>query len=97
MRGWEQDRIAKVGDGVSFFTISDNLEEYFESLRILAGEPADGTTGRVLPKYEKAWIDAFQRVVAMRNRWWDQERRKAEAADCSNHMVEGSLLMEGKL
>lgn len=89
MKKWEQERIAKRGDGVSFFTISPEFEEYFEALRIFAGEPAARTTGRVLPKFEPQWADAFSEVVKLRKQWWDKERRKAEEG--MNHLVEVKL------
>ncbi|EXJ78573.1 hypothetical protein A1O1_08974 [Capronia coronata CBS 617.96] len=89
MERWEAERIAKRGDGVGFFSIAQDLEDSFEELGMLAGEPAAGTTGRVLPKYEQSWIEAFQEIVTLRNRWWAQERLKSEA--CSNPLVEGKL------
>lgn len=64
---------------MQFFDISSDFEEYFEGLRRFAGEPAAGSIGRTLPKYDPKWKDAFLEVVVKaRLQWWDQERRKAE-------------------
>lgn len=92
MKKWEQERIIKRGDGVPFYHLAQDFEEYFEGLREFAGEPAPGTTGRVLPKYQLEWLQAFAEVVRMRNVWWDGERRKAEAEiDTGNKPIEGKL------
>lgn len=62
-----------------FFDFSSDFEGYFEGLRLLAGEPAVGSTGRVLPKYDPKWKDSFVEVIVKaRVKWWEQERRKAE-------------------
>ncbi|KIW57705.1 hypothetical protein PV05_02267 [Exophiala xenobiotica] len=79
MQRWELARLASRGDEVQFFDISSDFEEYFEGLRRFAGEPAAGSIGRTLPKYDPKWKDAFLEVVVKaRLQWWDQERRKAE-------------------
>lgn len=80
MRRWEQDRISQAGDSLGFFSIAPDFEGYFETLRKLAGEPAAGTTGRELPKFEKWWEDEFQTVVNARVGWWQSEMRKAQQA-----------------
>ncbi|EXJ58259.1 hypothetical protein A1O7_05684 [Cladophialophora yegresii CBS 114405] len=78
MQMWEQDKIAALGDGMSFYDLSGDFEGYFEGLRLFAGEPAQGT-GRVLPKYDPEWKEMFSKVVVKaRVQWWDRERRKAE-------------------
>lgn len=92
MEKWEQDRIAKRGDGVSFSTYAPEFEEYFEEFRTLAGKPASGSTGRVLPKYDPKWLDAFLEVVTLRNQWWDKERRQAEKANLGAVKLWGSPL-----
>ncbi len=80
MKSWEVCKIAKSGNGMQFFNLSPEFEAYFEGLRLLAGEPAVGTTGRILHKFEPKWVDAFLDVVKARNLWWENERRKAEEA-----------------
>lgn len=78
MRKWEEELSFNVGDGLSFFNIASDYEGYFEGLRKLAGGPALGTTGRVLPRFEKRWGEEFQTVVQARLKWWESERRKAQ-------------------
>ena len=79
MQRWEHARLDSRADGVQFFDISSGFEEYFEGLRLFAGEPAAGSRGRILPKYDPKWKDAFLEVVVKaRLQWWDRERCKAE-------------------
>lgn len=78
MEKWEQERRAKRGDGVPFFTLSPDFEEHFEGLRGIAGPPASGTTGRVLPKFDSKWLEAFSQVINARVEWWKKESKKAE-------------------
>ncbi|KAJ0272133.1 hypothetical protein CBS470a_012828 [Colletotrichum nupharicola] len=78
MEKWEGDRLAKRGDGVPFFTLSPDFEEYFETLRSVAGEPVPGSTGRILPKFDPKWLEAFADVINARVDWWKKETEKAE-------------------
>ncbi|KPM37049.1 hypothetical protein AK830_g9520 [Neonectria ditissima] len=78
MEDWEQDRISKCGNGPLFWTLSPNFEEHFEALRAIAGEPAAGTRGRVLPKYDPKWAEILWQFVDYRIRWWKEEAAKAE-------------------
>ncbi|OAL40688.1 hypothetical protein AYO20_00424 [Fonsecaea nubica] len=83
MRKWEHDRLAKCGDGIPFFDLSSDFEEYFEGLRKFAGKPAAGSSGRRLPRYDPKWKDLFVEVVVKaRLQWWEQERRKVEEEIC---------------
>ncbi|KAI5861941.1 thiol-specific monooxygenase [Durotheca rogersii] len=81
MDKWERERVADVGDGLPFFNIAFDYEGYFEGLRALAGDPAPGTTGRVLPKYEEQWEKEVGLVVEAKERWWERERKMAEDAE----------------
>ncbi|KAH8162708.1 hypothetical protein CIB48_g5531 [Xylaria polymorpha] len=78
MKKWEKDRVAKKGDNVSFLSLIPDFEEPYEALRAIAGDPAVGTEGRILPKYDPAWGDAFWRVVKYRQDWWQEEAEKAK-------------------
>ncbi|KAJ3961158.1 hypothetical protein N0V92_002132 [Colletotrichum tropicale] len=78
MERWEEDRLAKRGDGVPFYTLSPDFEEYFEALRAIAGEPAPGSTGRILPKFDPKWLEAFADVINARVDWWKKETEKTE-------------------
>ncbi|KAK1718097.1 putative dimethylaniline monooxygenase [Colletotrichum acutatum] len=75
---WERERLAYKGDGIPFFTLSPDFEQYFEALRAIAGEPVQGTTGRVLPKFDSKWLEAFSEVINARVEWWKKETKKAE-------------------
>ncbi|CAK7217431.1 hypothetical protein SCUCBS95973_003149 [Sporothrix curviconia] len=76
MRQWEKSHAAERGEGGAFCSIAPAFREYFEGLRRLAGEPAAGTTGRVLPRFEQAWTESFSQIVWLRQQWWERERRK---------------------
>jgi len=76
---WENYRIPYKGDGVPFTTPYPDFEEYLETVRELAGEPAPGQPGRRLPKFRTEWreifeqghqrrIDAWKRVNEARSR-----------------------------
>ncbi|KAI0478067.1 putative dimethylaniline monooxygenase [Xylaria cf. heliscus] len=77
MEKWERDRVAKTGDNVSFLSLIPNFEEPYEALRAIAGDPVAGTEGRILPKYDPAWGDAFWGIVKYRQDWWQAEAEKA--------------------
>lgn len=79
MEKWEQDRLALKGEGAPFWTLMPDFEEHFEAYRALAGEPAEGTLGRVLPKYDPAWGEDFGEFVRKRINWWQE----AAARDAS--------------
>lgn len=80
MEVWEQERVAERGDGVAFWVLMPDFERYFEDLRAIAGDPALGTTGRVLPRYDNAWGEVFWRFVNWRVQLW-----KKDAADAVAH------------
>lgn len=79
MDKWEQDRLALKGEGGPFWTLMPDFGEHFEAYRDLAGEPAEGTLGRVLPKYDRAWEEEFWEFVRKRIKWW-QEAAARDAA-----------------
>jgi hypothetical protein len=74
---WERDMIAKKGDGPGFTLVFPDFEEYFETVRKLAGEPAAGQPGRRLPPYEKRWFEVFMAGHERRKKWWREENEKA--------------------
>ncbi|KAF5024403.1 hypothetical protein F66182_3489 [Fusarium sp. NRRL 66182] len=59
MKKWEQDRIMARGDGAKFALVFPDFEDYFETLRNLAGEGAEGGVGRRLPRFKREWFRAF--------------------------------------
>lgn len=78
---WEDDRIAYKGDGVPFTALYPDFEEYFETLRKMAGEPTPDGRGRRLPKFERKWVEDFQKGHQMRKKWWEEYNRKARASE----------------
>lgn len=78
MEQWEAARASDIGESLGFFNIASDYEDYFEGLRNLASDPAAGTTGRVLPKYEKRWAEEFQHIIKARVDWWGQENMSTQ-------------------
>lgn len=76
MRKWEADRIEARGDGVKFTLIFPDFEDYFETIRQLAGE-GEEAKGRQLPKFRREWIRAFLDGHELRKKMW--KRLNAEA------------------
>lgn len=76
---WELERIRKRGDGPMFTLIFPDFEEYFEGLRVLAGEPGRGQPGRRLPKFEKSWFETFMAGHEKRKKWWCEENDRARS------------------
>ena len=76
---WEKDRITKRGDGPAFTLIFPDFEDYFETLRRLAGEPkaAGGEPERSLPPFDKKWFESFMAGHERRKQWWREENEKA--------------------
>ena len=78
---WEEDRIAKKGDAAGFLMVYPDFELYFEQLRTLAGEPAEGEPGRRLPPFEKVWPETFAAGHQRRIRMWKRANEAAKARD----------------
>ncbi|KAJ4363118.1 hypothetical protein N0V83_010238 [Neocucurbitaria cava] len=74
---WEEERIKKRGDGAQFILIFPDFEDYFETLRKLAGEPKQGQPGRRLPPFDKRWVEVFMAGHEIRKKWWREENEKA--------------------
>ncbi|KAL4796896.1 hypothetical protein BDV19DRAFT_360024 [Aspergillus venezuelensis] len=81
---WEEDRIAKKGDAAGFLMVYPDFELYFEQLRTLAGEPAEGQPGRRLPPFEKVWPETFAAGHQRRIRMWKRANEAAKAGDAVN-------------
>jgi hypothetical protein len=78
-QNWELDRIAKKGDGPAFSLIFPDFEEYFETVRELAGNPKDGEPGRRLPIFDRKWVETFMAGHELRKKWWREENERARA------------------
>ncbi|KAI5860963.1 FAD/NAD(P)-binding domain-containing protein [Durotheca rogersii] len=77
-RRWEAERVKVRGDGPKFALVFPDFEDYFETVRKLAGPGEDGL-GRQLPPFRKEWLDAFYGGHERRKRMW--RRLNEEAAD----------------
>ncbi|KAH6960216.1 putative dimethylaniline monooxygenase [Fusarium avenaceum] len=88
---WEQQRVEEKGDGPAFWTLLPDFEKHYEALRAIAGDPAPGTTGRVLPKYDEKWSESFWELINARIAWWREEARSAEKKS-NGRVLESSKL-----
>lgn len=77
---WERERVVKRGDGVPFTLVFPDFEDYFETLRELAGEPEDGEPGRRLPPFDRKWLEVFMAGHEMRKKWWKEQNEIARRA-----------------
>lgn len=69
MRKWEEERVKARGDGVKFTLLFPDFEDYFETVRRLAGEGEEGK-GRKLPKFRREWVRAFLDGHERRKAFW---------------------------
>ncbi|KAF8655463.1 hypothetical protein AX16_003052 [Volvariella volvacea WC 439] len=72
---WEVARIAKKGDGVPFTLLFPDFEEYFETVRRLAGEEGPG---RNLPPFDKRWVELFFAGHERRKEMWRKNNKLEE-------------------
>ncbi|KAF7558236.1 hypothetical protein G7Z17_g191 [Cylindrodendrum hubeiense] len=77
MRRWEAERVQSRGDGPAFALIFPDFEDYFETLRRLAGDGEKGV-GRNLPKFRGEWFDAFLKGIGRRKAMWKRINASAE-------------------
>lgn len=92
MRTWEEDRVREKGDGPKFQMVFPDFEEYFETLRRLAGEPTARGEGRKLPKFDEAWFRAFMDGHERRKAMWrrinqqDKEKLEEKNGELQSHL-----------
>lgn len=87
-RSWEARRIAARGDGPKFALVFPDFEDYFENLRVLAGE-GKGDPGRKLPKFQRVWFRAFMDGHERRKNMW--RRLNAAAREEEDQAVRSKL------
>ncbi|KAG7129311.1 Thiol-specific monooxygenase like protein [Verticillium longisporum] len=75
---WEQKRVAELEGGKNYYSIALDYEGFFEYLRYIAGDPTPGTTGRVLPPFDKASLAIWTGMVATKIKGFEEDARKAE-------------------
>ncbi|KAG6365785.1 hypothetical protein INS49_007396 [Diaporthe citri] len=76
-KAWEAERIQKKGDGVAFTALWPTFEEYFETVRALAGEPGQGIPGRRLPRFDPDWVRIFIEGHQRRIEMWEKANSEA--------------------
>ncbi|WYZ34314.1 hypothetical protein EsH8_I_000590 [Colletotrichum jinshuiense] len=86
---WEADRIAEKGDDIKFSLVHPHFEDYFETVRALAGEAGSGA-GRTLPPYDPSWFQVFLDGLELRKTMW--VRLNAEA---HGELEQGRLSVNG--
>ncbi|KAL0939492.1 dimethylaniline monooxygenase (n-oxide forming) [Colletotrichum truncatum] len=74
---WEADRVAEKGDNAKFSLVHPHFEEYFETLRTLAGDAENGV-GRRLPPFEPSWYQVFLDGLELRKKMWERLNAAAE-------------------
>ena len=77
-RKWEEERIKEKGDGAKFGLVFPDFEDYFDTLRELAGAGEKGV-GRKLPRFKREWFRAFMDGHELRKDMW--QRLNAEARE----------------
>ncbi|KAH7114439.1 putative dimethylaniline monooxygenase [Dendryphion nanum] len=78
MEAWEQRRVEDRGDTGAFWALMPDFENYFEGLRAIAGEPEQGTSARILPKYDPAWEESYWQFINFRIERWQKNAEEAE-------------------
>lgn len=73
---WEADRIAARGDGAKFTLVFPDFEDYFETVRRLAG-PGEKGVSRQLPPFDRAWFKAFLDGHERRKNMWRRINARA--------------------
>ena len=79
MKIWEAERVKSRGDGVKFTLLFPDFEDYFETVRRLAGEGEEGK-GRKLPKFRREWVRAFLDGHDRRKTLWKRLNANSRAA-----------------
>lgn len=64
--------------GKDYYSIAPDYGKFFELLRNIAGDPAPGTTGRVLPPFDSKWLEIWTGMVATKIGGFQRKRKKAE-------------------
>ncbi|KAK3328722.1 hypothetical protein B0H66DRAFT_486991, partial [Apodospora peruviana] len=76
-QAWEAKRVAEKRGGKDYYAIAPDYREYFELLRDIAGDPAPGTTGRNLPKFDPEWLKIWTGMVVTKIKGFERERERA--------------------
>lgn len=74
---WEQDRVKERGDSIKFTVQYPDFEEYFNTVRDLAGNEGPG---RKLPKFDHSWEERFNACIKLRISRWIADIERAHKA-----------------
>lgn len=88
-REWERERVSRLKGGKDYYSIALDYEGFFEFLRNAAGDPAPGTTGRVLPPFDKRDLAIWTGMVAVKVKGFEEESRRAEEEERKKSEAEG--------
>ncbi|KAK0719143.1 hypothetical protein B0H67DRAFT_572557 [Lasiosphaeris hirsuta] len=86
-QAWEAQRVALKKGGKDYYSIAPDYEAYFEVLREIAGDPAPGTTGRSLPKFDPELLKIWAGMVAPKIKSFEDSTRKAEEEEARKRQV----------
>lgn len=78
-RTWETERVAKLGPSNAFHAIGPDFEPYFNWLVDFAGQPALGSDGYVLPRWEDKWATQGLAILGLKNQYWQRLIAQNEA------------------
>ncbi|KAH9883297.1 hypothetical protein F4778DRAFT_694406 [Xylariomycetidae sp. FL2044] len=73
---WEEERIKTRGDGPKFALVHPDFEDYFNSIRRLAG-PQENGLGRELPLFDSTWFERFMQGHELRKDMWRKNNARA--------------------
>lgn len=76
MQKWEDERIVARGDGPKFSVVFPDFEDYFDTVKELAGEGEPGV-GRKLPKFKREWFRNFLEGTELRKGLWKRWNKSA--------------------
>ena len=76
---WETKRIANKGATNSFHEIKPDFEEYFNYLRTMAGQSAEGTKGYELPAWDEKWAELGPAIMVLKAQYSKSLKREADS------------------
>ncbi|USW53485.1 Putative flavin monooxygenase, FAD/NAD(P)-binding domain superfamily [Septoria linicola] len=88
---WERRRVVEKKGGKDYYSIAPDYAEFFEFLRGIAGEPAAGTIGRSLPKFDPEWLKVWSDMVATKIGGWQRKRKRKRVEEAEAGVVKAKL------
>ncbi|KAL4889705.1 hypothetical protein BDV59DRAFT_210131 [Aspergillus ambiguus] len=67
---WETERLKYKGPSTIFHEIKPDFGDYFNSLRDIAGPPAQGTAAYELPEFEEKWAEQGFEILQLKDKYW---------------------------